>query len=223
MDFPENFEPEYYRKRYYKFLKKASDSKLLKHYQSIGREQGLIPNRIESRLQLFDYVDLDLNALEIGPLHLPLLDHSRDNVKSIDISTKQELMEAYKDDESVNQRFDNIPETDYIIGKSGLYLEAMKEHPIFFDYIISSHNIEHVPCLIGFLNNCSSVLKSKGYVVLLIPDSRFIFDKYRTPTTLIDILVDYYLKQNRIGLRHVLETAFLHTKNNPGLHWKNYT
>jgi len=41
MDFSENFEPEFYP-RHYTFSKDVPDIKLLQHYETVGKEQGLM-------------------------------------------------------------------------------------------------------------------------------------------------------------------------------------
>jgi hypothetical protein len=57
-----------------------------------------------------------------------------------------------------------------------------------FDYIVSSHNFEHLPNPIRFLQGCEKVLKPGGVLSMAVPDGRVCFDFFRPHTTLIDWL-----------------------------------
>ncbi len=51
-----------------------------------------------------------------------------------------------------------------------------------YDWIIASHVIEHTTDLIGFLNDCDSLLKEGGVISLAVPDIRHCFDHFRSLT-----------------------------------------
>ena len=48
-----------------------------------------------------------------------------------------------------------------------------------FDWIVSSHNFEHLPDPIRFLRQCAAVLNPHGTLRMAIPDKRYCFDHYR--------------------------------------------
>jgi SAM-dependent methyltransferase len=59
------------------------------------------------------------------------------------------------------------------------------------DYVLSSHNIEHIPNPIKFLQGCSQILATDGYLSLAIPDHRCCFDYFLPVTTVADWLEAY--------------------------------
>jgi hypothetical protein len=131
--------------------------------------------------------------LEIGALHNPWLKSyvNPNNVKYIDFTNTEQLKINYKDDKSVN--INNIVNVDYILDSSKKYSEYINEK---FNLVFSSHNIEHQPNFILHLNDVESVLVDGGYYLILCPDFRYIFDMYRNPTTLADILNAYLRKDS---------------------------
>src|SRR5207248_1694767 len=58
-----------------------------------------------------------------------------------------------------------------------------------YDWIIGSHVLEHTTDLIGFLNDCDSLLKKDGVLSLAVPDKRYCFDRFR-PLTGIGRVID---------------------------------
>lgn len=55
--------------------------------------------------------------------------------------------------------------------------------PQDFDYIVSSHVLEHIPDFIGFFKSAEIILKPGGDVVMLVPDKRYTFDVLRKPSS----------------------------------------
>jgi hypothetical protein len=80
-----------------------------------------------------------------------------------------------------------------------------------------------VPCVISFLNNISSILVSKGYFFLCIPDYRFCFDHFRKQTNIFEILDTYYNNKNKSSAVSILESRFLTTHNDSVKHWNDFS
>lgn len=57
--------------------------------------------------------------------------------------------------------------------------------------------IEHTPDLIGFLNECESILKPGGVLSLAIPDKRYCFDHFR-PVTGLGKIIDAHLAKDTV-------------------------
>ncbi len=74
-----------------------------------------------------------------------------------------------------------------------------------YDWIIASHVIEHMPDLIGFLNNCSDILQPDGVLFLLIPDKRFCFDYFRSVSSLAEVFDAHSSPANSPSLGKALE------------------
>jgi ubiquinone/menaquinone biosynthesis C-methylase UbiE len=60
-----------------------------------------------------------------------------------------------------------------------------------YDYLISSHCLEHVANPIKALKEWNRVIKDGGLMVLVLPDPKFTFDHKRKRTTFEHILGDY--------------------------------
>jgi len=101
----------------------------------------------------------------------------------------------------------DIEEVDYIwTGGSYADLTGKKNH---YDYIIASHITEHTCDLIGFLNDCSEILKENGILSLAIPDKRFCFD-YLRPVTSISKIIDSHINKSSV---HTPGSVYEHVSN----------
>jgi hypothetical protein len=67
-----------------------------------------------------------------------------------------------------------------------------------FDWIVASHVVEHVPDLVGFVNECTEILAPGGALSLVVPDKRATFDYHRPPSGL-GAVVDAHLAGRRIS------------------------
>lgn len=73
-----------------------------------------------------------------------------------------------------------------IVGDASRVLESVRSAGITTGYgwIVSSHNLEHLPDPIGFLAGCGALLDPDGALGLILPDKRFCFDRFQPHTTL---------------------------------------
>jgi SAM-dependent methyltransferase len=126
------------------------------------------------------------DGLEIGPLASPLISRqeSKGRISYVDFSPAEASKQKYKDDPHVD--IEQIVEPDYLWGDRSLpELVSGK----LFDYVVASHVIEHVPDMIGWLQEAAAVLRDGGLLSLAIPDKRFTFDHMReaiTPGMLVE-------------------------------------
>src|SRR6185437_1662157 len=88
----------------------------------------------------------------------------------VDHLNREQLIEKYQHDPVATE---NIEEVDFV-WRGQPYAE-LTGRTKFYDWIIASHVIEHTPDLIGFLNDCDSILKDDGILSLAVPDKRFCF------------------------------------------------
>lgn len=124
-------------------------------------------------------------GLEIGPCHNPLAPKKEGfAVEIMDHTSKEGLLKKYR---THKLPFEKIEEVDYIWERGKTYSEITGKTN-HYDWIIASHVIEHVPNLIGFLLDCDRVLKQDGKLSLAIPDKRFIFDYFRPPSSLAQVI-----------------------------------
>lgn len=132
-------------------------------------------------------------GLEIGPGYNPLL-AKRDGyrVETLDYTDAEGLRTKYRNAavdlsriEDVTYVSDGRPMVD-IIGQRARY-----------DFIIASHVIEHVPNLVGFLNDCDALLADGGVLVLAVPDKRHCFDVLQAISTAGDVLQAFHEGRTR--------------------------
>jgi SAM-dependent methyltransferase len=161
--------------------------------------------------KVFAQIDKSGFGLEIGPSHNPLAPRKEGyNIHIIDHMSRDQLIEKYRD-HHVN--LGNIEEVDFVW--SGENFENLTGRSKYYDYIIASHVIEHTPNLIGFLQNCDSVLKNDGVVSLVVPDKRYCFDHYR-PISGISKIIDAYYNDCRIHTPGSVAEYFLNVVSQSG-------
>jgi 2-polyprenyl-3-methyl-5-hydroxy-6-metoxy-1,4-benzoquinol methylase len=124
-------------------------------------------------------------GLEIGAGCAPIAPKKQGfRVHVLDHCDRKALIEKYRL-HGIN--LDNIEEVDFVWdGRS--YTELIGRRHVY-DWIIGSHVLEHTTDLIGFLNDCDSLLKKDGVLSLAVPDKRYCFDHFR-PLTGIGRVID---------------------------------
>ena len=145
------------------------------------------------KAKILKHIDKNGRGIEIGPAHRPVAPKKKGyNVHIIDHLSREDLVNKYK---GHNINIKDIEEVDFI-WRGEPYLELTGKHK-YYDWIIASHVIEHTPDLIGFLNDCDTILKDDGVISLCIPDKRYCFDHYR-PITGISKIIDNHFQKNKI-------------------------
>jgi len=207
-----DFSPAVYRK--HADLRSMRETELEGHFLKYGITEGRDYNNIVNRKGFLDQINKEGKMLEIGPLDNPQLDHHLPEYYSVDVFTKEQLINNYINDpnvvkEKINEPSFVIPNNDYSI---------IKER---FKCIFSSHSIEHMPCVVTFLRNIQQLLSDDGYIYLIIPDKRYCFDHFKRETDIYDVLQLYYEKNFRPRFLDVLKMATQITHNDPIAHWNN--
>lgn len=138
-------------------------------------------------------IDKNKIGIEIGPSHAPIAPKKAGfNVQIIDHLNREQLIKKYK---KLNTNVDDIEEVDFLW--SGQSYAQLTGRYNYYNWIISSHMIEHTPDLITFLKQCEEVLREDGILSLAIPDVRYHFDYFR-PITGISKVIDAYLGKHTI-------------------------
>ena len=126
-------------------------------------------------------------GLEVGPFDRPFFSKSESNVRFLDYKSTSDLRSTA--DMIIGHDGNFVEEVDYLVPGSGLWDIVPNET---FDWILSSHALEHSPNLIGFLRTINRKLKQGGLVVSLLPDKRRTYDSLKPPTTLGRVFEDYF-------------------------------
>ena len=74
------------------------------------------------------------------------------------------------------------------------------------DYIVSSHNFEHLANPIKFLNGCATVLRPGGILTMAVPDRRGCFDFFRPHTVIGDWIEAFREDRQRPTPRQVFDS-----------------
>ena len=151
---------------------------------------------METRLRrprLLEGIDLQHGlGLEIGPLYAPLVSKDESAVYYVDHLDTEGLLAKYDSDPNVDTSL--IVPVDFV--SSGDLRECIPPNTSF-NYVVASHVIEHVPDLIGWLDQVESILANDGSLCLVIPDRRFTFDYMRRETELFQVVASYGARATR--------------------------
>lgn len=121
-------------------------------------------------------IPADGAGLELSPGATPIVEKASRNVLYCDKFGPEEWPKLYPGAKFVD--------VDAVLADRALDQVFFKDQ---FDYIVSSHVIEHIPDFIQFFISASNVLRSNGVIVSLLPDKRYTFDVLRRISSVEDI------------------------------------
>lgn len=122
-------------------------------------------------------------GLEIGGGYAPLAaGHPSLDVRTLDHLDQAGLIEKYARQGAPT---DHIRPVDYV-WTGQRYRDLIGDAR--FDWMVASHVIEHVPDLVGFLQQCAEILTPDGVLSLAVPDRRYSFDYYRPESGLRELI-----------------------------------
>lgn len=129
-------------------------------------------------------------GLEIGPSFMPTFPKREGwNTLVVDHASKEELQREFGSDPSADQ--DGVlamEDVDIVMsGGRGLVEALAGAGP--FHHVVACHVIEHVPDLVEFLREVSTVLVESGVLLLAVPTRELSFDFYRPLSSPGDVVV----------------------------------
>jgi len=156
-------------------------------------------------------------GLEIGPLNNPTIRSSEGSIRYVDHLHTDKLREKYADDPNVDVR--EIVDVDYVWGEKTLR-EAIGEG-VFFDYVVASHVIEHIPDIIGWFREIAEILKPGGILSLVVPDKRYTFDCQRGVSRPAELIEAFLLKRRKPSIRQVFDSHYSSAPVDSSLAWSD--
>lgn len=206
-ELPADFDPAVYR-TLYPDLATKNDAELARHYNAHGRREGRRAHALSDRRE-FARLAAGVTALEIGPFANPML--AGPDVSYADISPTPVLRE-------LAGRLDldpaGVPEIDWVVAPNDLGVIDRR-----FDAVLSSHAIEHQPNLVGHLRQVDALLNDGGRYFVLVPDYRYCFDHFKSPSTIVEVL-DAYVRDVRLHDPRSLMLSRLRLAHNDAVrHW----
>ncbi|WP_426244433.1 class I SAM-dependent methyltransferase [Nocardioides sp. LHG3406-4] len=146
-------------------------------------------------------------GFEIGPLDSPLVRRDEADVRYVDVYSTSHLRERYAGNPDVI--FDEIQDVDFSLieddGTAHTLAEALAPGGPY-DWAVASHVVEHVPDLVGWLDQLARVVVDGGALVLAVPDKRYCFDVHRPLTTVGQVLAAHESGQTRPDVRAVYDS-----------------
>lgn len=79
-----------------------------------------------------------------------------------------------------------------------------------YDFIVTSHVVEHIANPIKAIKNWKNILKNDGYILSIIPDYRCCFDRQRPRTMIEHLINDYNNDVQEDDKTHIEEQKKLH-------------
>lgn len=142
---------------------------------------------MDRRDAILKYTTKEQRGIEIGPWFNPIAP-KREGYRCLvlDVFDSETLRERAAKDPNIPAGGAAMIEDVDLVGSSthiGDLVRARGESGTF-DYIVSSHNFEHLPNPIRFLQGCAEALKPEGMLSMAIPDHRACFDYFRPITRL---------------------------------------
>lgn len=179
-------------------------------------------------MNLRDYIrdnviaDKNKRILEIGPLNRPII-CKEDYPNSFygDIRSTEDIKKLYSGNEYLETTgiivdTGTIVPIDFVL-KDG-YQKTFQEVDKF-DFIVSSHVLEHVDDLIGTLQDFATVLKPHGKACIIYPDKRFSFDHFRESASFRDAF-ETHIRGSKENAKMVLDFYFSAiNENSPDKFW----
>jgi len=99
----------------------------------------------------------------------------------------------------VREHFGQPTNADYLTDAANLYFAKDCE----FDFVCSSHVLEHIANPIKALYEWKRVIKEGGIIYCGVPDKRFTFDHRRQRTTLSHLIDDYQMDVDQSDTTHI--------------------
>jgi hypothetical protein len=208
-EFPSSFDPSIYRELN-KDLSNLSEIELRSHFDEYGVHMGLRSHSIVDR-NAFVQIVPRRPALEIGPFAAPLL--RRPNVKYVDVFSTAELKQMAP---KLGLDPESVPNISWVAEPTDLSIVNEK-----FQICLSSHVIEHQPNLISHLNQVSNLLEDNGRYFLLVPDHRYCFDHFMTPSTVSQVICAFIEGRVSHTPQSFIESRMQRTHNDSIRHWNN--
>lgn len=155
---------------------------------------------MDRRDVILKYITKEKPGIEIGPFHSPLTP-KRDgyNCLVMDVFDLATLKKMARENVGISEEQCELLEDVDLLGSSTHIDKVVEQHGKLgqFDYLVSSHNFEHLPNPIRFLQGCAKVLKPGGMLSMAIPDRRACYDYFRPATPLSAWLEAYFADRNQ--------------------------
>lgn len=154
-------------------------------------------------------VDLAGCGLEIAPLFRPVVSKDDYNVYYTDYTSTEVLREKNATNITAHSGVHPGIQTLDFVWSPGSKLAESVPLGVEFDYAVASHVIEHVPNMVGWLNEILSVLKVGGKLALVIPNKAACFDYYRQETPVAEFVEAWICNASKPSPKQIFDCLSL--------------
>lgn len=176
--------------------------------------RALTPPPPDRRRLVVGPLDLRGRGLEFGPLDRPLVARTEAAVSYVDHLSTEGLRAKYETHAHVD--LGAICEVDHVLEPGRPLSDVVGTG---YDFVIASHVIEHVPDLVGWLEEMTRILAPTGILALAVPDKRTTFDVARPLTLPSDLIAASLQGDVRPSVATVLEHHLMALRNGPDIMW----
>lgn len=156
---------------------------------------------MDRRARILEYIPAGAAGIEIGAWFAPLVPKAAGwRTLVLDVFPTPDLRRrAAADPKIPDAAIPNIEEVD-LVGSATEIARLAADAGVALgslDFVVSSHNFEHLPDPIRFLQGVGQVLKPGGVLSMAVPDCRTCFDHIRPHSTLAELLDAYFSERQR--------------------------
>jgi len=149
---------------------------------------GELAMRRREKLEfLRERIDLTGEGLELGPNVNPMFRKSQGfRVNYLETRSTEELRQSML---AVGRDPALVEEIDFVLDRGRTLAENTSGK--MFEWVASSHVLEHIPDFVGHLAQVASVLKQWGVYAAIVPDRNLCFDCLKPQASLGEVLQAY--------------------------------
>ncbi len=159
--------------------------------------------------ELLKFIALGQTGIEIAPYFNPLVRKADGwDVLVLDVFDTPRLRENARRDLAPEASIARIEAVD-LVGPAhhvAALAEARGVAPGSIDFVLSSHNFEHLPDPVRFLQAAARLLRPGGVLSMAIPDCRQCFDALRPPSTAGAMMEAFFEARERPSARQEYES-----------------
>lgn len=169
-----------------------------------------------TREQFIGIIPTDARLLEVGPYAKPQFSRPQYNVAYADLYTAEQI----KNDVTKYGHTDSSVIPDKIDILINTEARPTFETNLKFDYIFSSHNIEHHPDIINHLKEMSHVASSTATKFFLaVPNKDYCFDHWQESSVFTEMIGAHRDGIVRHRYQKYLQSEIYRAHNDSALHW----
>jgi SAM-dependent methyltransferase len=168
---------------------------------------------MDRRLEILRHIAPGTRGIEVAPWHSPIVPPGGERaVVVLDVLDRQALLARAKADPAIDRAaIAHIGEVD-LVGSASEIAELARARfgaEARFDFVISSHNLEHLPDPVRFLRGCETLLAPGGVVAMAVPDKRACFDFFRPHSGTGELLDAWHERRERPSFAQIFgQTAY---------------